>query len=102
MLARDVGKLFDLSRRGILLQVNARSLTGEHGRSTKRVAERLVTEGAAQFVASDAHNSVSRPLILSQARRAVEKLVGAETAEELFYLNPQRAIQGENISSLYY
>ena len=102
MLARDVKKLFELSRRGILFQVNARSLTGGHRKAAKKVAERLVAEGAAQFVASDAHNSVSRPLILSQARRAVEKLVGAETAEELFYLNPQRAIQGENISSLYY
>ncbi len=96
-LTGDVGKLFELSSRGILFQVNARSLTGEHGRFIKRITERLVAEGAVQFVASDAHDPVSRPLILSQARRAVEKLVGEETAEELFYLNPQRALRGENI-----
>ena len=98
-LSRDVERLFELSRRGILFQVNARSLTGGHGRSIKRITERLVAEGAVQFVASDAHDPVSRPLILSHARRAVEKLVGEETAEELFYLNPQRALRGESVNS---
>jgi protein-tyrosine phosphatase len=41
--------------RGAVLQVNVDSLLGAHGRTARRVAERLVRGGGAYLVASDGH-----------------------------------------------
>jgi protein-tyrosine phosphatase len=55
---------------GSLAQVNAQSLTGEHGEDARAAAWRLIDEGLVAVIASDAHGP-TRPPALQAARRAL-------------------------------
>jgi protein-tyrosine phosphatase len=53
---------------GARAQVNAQSLTGEHGPAARTAALKLIREGLVAIVGSDAHGP-TRPPLLAQARR---------------------------------
>ena len=53
---RAPDRMRDIMGRGPLVQVNAGSLTGEHGPEARRAAEALLRSGWAHFLASDAHS----------------------------------------------
>jgi protein-tyrosine phosphatase len=55
---------------GSLAQVNAQSLTGEHGEDARAAAWRLIDQGLVAVIASDAHGP-TRPPALRAARRAL-------------------------------
>jgi protein-tyrosine phosphatase len=58
---------------------------------------RWIAEGLIHFVASDAHNTTSRPLRLRPAYEAVETKFGVEMAEALFVSNPRAAFEGQEL-----
>ncbi len=72
-----------LNALGCLMQITAGSVTGSFGRLARRHAERMLEEGRVDIVASDAHNTAGRPPLLSRARDAVEKRLGADEAEAM-------------------
>lgn len=75
---------FEIIRKmGALIQVNASSLVGRHGTEVEKTAFRLVKTGWADFVGSDIH--VFRPNNMREALRLVEKKVGPERANRLFF-----------------
>ena len=81
---------------GVLFQITAAALTGEHGPDERRTARELVRDGFAHFVASDAHGPDRRPPGMARARREVERLLGA-AAGRLFDENPARIARGESL-----
>ncbi len=83
--------------RGILFQVNARSLMKRAPTPLRRIAEDLVMSGAVHFVASDAHNPENRPVELREAYEHTIDLTDEETANRLFIVNPRAAITGDRI-----
>lgn len=85
--------------RGILTQVNARSIMKDAPSHLRHTAERLILTGAAHFVASDGHHPDTRPVELREAYEHVVELAGEDTAERLFIENPRKAITGESIST---
>jgi protein-tyrosine phosphatase len=88
----------ELVRLGALMQINAGSLTGNFGRSIRKVAETLLKRDIAHVVASDAHDSSSRSVqVLPQAYEKTSKLVGREKAERLFKHNPRLILKGEGL-----
>lgn len=93
-------KIYDLVYRGVLIQVNAGSITGVFGEQVRGFSEELLRYGLVHLVGSDAHNSDSRPLILSEARAVTAELVGEGAAEVLFHTNPARVIAGDKIEVL--
>jgi protein-tyrosine phosphatase len=77
---------------GSLAQLNAQSLTGEHGDSARRAAWELLDAGMIAVVASDAHGP-SRPPALRSARRAlVEGGLSHSAAEALVGTGPRRLL----------
>jgi protein-tyrosine phosphatase len=93
----DPGKLTELVRQGLLLQVNASSLLGSGGNARlHRFAERLCREGLAHAIASDAHRATSwRPVTdLSSAAEAAAALVGVDRARWLTCDAPAAIIAG--------
>jgi len=54
-LQNDFRRLATISRTGSVLQVNARSLSGFYGSRVRAFAERIVREGHAGLIGSDAH-----------------------------------------------
>ena len=69
--------------RGWLLQANATSLLGYHGRACEAAGWRLVEEGAIDLVASDGHRA-ARPPFLDGAYELACARVGKPAARPLF------------------
>ncbi len=72
-----------LAERGWLLQANATSLLGRHGRGPHDTGWRLVEDGLVSVMGSDGHRP-ARPPFLDEAYAAVRARVGEEAADELF------------------
>jgi len=81
-------KVLDLVGQGCLIQVTAGSFTGAWGGRSQTIAEWLLKKEAIDLVATDAHDPVHRPPVLSKAFDRVSKLAGLDTAEQLFVENP--------------
>ncbi|MFA7057128.1 MAG: CpsB/CapC family capsule biosynthesis tyrosine phosphatase [Candidatus Cloacimonadales bacterium] len=94
------GIVKEFMRRDVLIQVNASSLLGYHGRKVKEVAWRLLYKGYAHFVASDDHCRHSDYLLKKAYNKVVDK-IDEKTAKLLFYDNPLRVYNNEEIMTFY-
>jgi protein-tyrosine phosphatase len=83
---------------GCLMQVTASAFTGFWSERPKKVAEWLLKRGAVHVIASDGHDPVGRPPVMSQGREAIEKLAGREAAEALSVHNPTAIINDEKLA----
>jgi protein-tyrosine phosphatase len=73
---------------GCAVQVTASALTGAWGERSGQVARQLLKKRAVHFLATDAHDTVRRPPILSEGRKLVEKDFGLDYARALVEQNP--------------
>jgi protein-tyrosine phosphatase len=96
-LAREPKLVDALAKRGILFQVNARSLSGSARSEDRFAAETMLRMGAIHFVASDAHHPDVRPARLREAFDRVCELAGEDRARALFITNPRAAIAGDRV-----
>lgn len=87
-------RLYRWLHQGCYLQVTAGSILGRFGRGATEWAERWLKENRVHFVASDAHNLISRPLKLRQAYEKVAALRGEDVAKALFRDNPAAVFEG--------
>jgi protein-tyrosine phosphatase len=81
--------------RGCYVQVTAQSLLGQFGERAQKYALQWLDEDMVHFVASDAHDTKRRPLLLRKAYEAVSERRGKEVAEALFQGNPMAAFEGQ-------
>ena len=84
-------------RQGCFAQVTGGALTGGFGAGAQQDALRWVGEGLIHFVASDAHNTRSRPLRLQRAYDVIVDRFGQEKARSLFLDNPLAAFEGREL-----
>jgi protein-tyrosine phosphatase len=89
-------KVVELAKDGCLIQVTANSLTGYWGVRSQRMAEMLLKKDAIHVIASDAHDPVNRPPLLSQAFDRVCRLAGQHVAHALFVDNPGAVVSAAN------
>lgn len=82
---------------GALFQITAGSITGNFGTKARDSALRMIRNGHAHAVASDAHDHIHRPPLLSDAYKLVGDKFGAVEAKRLFRDNPFRIIMGQFI-----
>ena len=85
-------RVLELARDGFLIQITANSLTGYWGSRSQRMAELLLKKDAVHVIASDAHDTVSRPPLLSRAFDRVCQLAGQNVAHALFVDNPSAIV----------
>jgi len=90
-------KLKEWRKRGILFQINSKSIIGRYGKTVKNLAIKMLKDGLVDFVASDTHNSkwgfdfdVTRPIL--------EKYVGKPKTDELLGQNARRLLLTEKIN----
>ena len=88
VLEDDVACLRRELAAGTLLQVNAFSLTGQHGKSAEVAAFQLVRRGMAGVVASDAHGGWRVPALSLAFEHMVGSGVGEGLAVRLTDVNP--------------
>jgi protein-tyrosine phosphatase len=99
-LARDEDfkRLEKLVDSGVLIQLNAGSLSGRFGKKIREYADRLLQKELVDLISSDAHDLESRPITsMAEAYKKIKNHFGAEKAQELFEENPQKILQAENI-----
>ena len=85
---QSLGSVQRLIKMGAKIQVNAGSLLGREGIKQMIWTRKLLKEGLVHVVASDAHDTESRPPELAKAATFLEKKLGQSKAEELLWKNP--------------
>lgn len=90
-------RLFHWLQQGCYSQITGQSLLGRFGKAAQEAAERWLDAGAIHFLASDAHNTTSRPLKLRETYELVAKRRGEEVARALLVENPMAAFEGRSL-----
>lgn len=90
-------RLRDLVGRGALVQANASSLTGDHGKLVAQTAKLLVRNELVHILASDAHSATWRPpgLVEGLAVAARELGVWPEQLEWMVDAGPRQILSGD-------
>ena len=78
-----------LAEKEIPIQLNARSLVGRNGKRVRRFCHRLLKEGSAAVIASDAHDPNEFDARLDEAYRIVADKYGVEYANAIFWRTPR-------------
>ena len=68
--------LYELVKEGALSQITASAVLGEKGKKMKRFTHELISNHLTHFIASDAHNTTSRPFDIRRALDIVEAKFG--------------------------
>lgn len=77
-----------------LFQITGKSVTGENGKHSFKIARNMVKDGLAHFVASDGHNIRHRPPCLADAVKVVKKIGGERAVRTIFEENPAQIVGG--------
>jgi protein-tyrosine phosphatase len=80
---------------GALVQLNADSVLGKRGFTLKRFCHRLLKQGKAHFIASDAHDRLNRTPLLRECFEYVSKRYGEDYAQVLLRDNARALLSGQ-------
>ncbi|MFA6074251.1 MAG: CpsB/CapC family capsule biosynthesis tyrosine phosphatase [Negativicutes bacterium] len=89
--------VLDWLHKGLLLQVNSKSITGLFGPEIQKCVLMLLENQVVSFVASDAHSIRGRNTKLLSAYEEVAVKFGAEYAEQIFITNSRAVFKSENV-----
>jgi protein-tyrosine phosphatase len=94
-LQMDQSRLVEWLRGGVLVQLTAGSVLGQMGKAAERMSHALLAKRWVHFLATDAHNTTSRPPRMQAAFDLVAKKYGPEYARFLCLSNPLAAYMGK-------
>ena len=94
-LVANPARMVEWMQNGMLVQVTADSVSGRFGKVAQKMANHLLDNRWVHFVATDAHNTSSRPPRMREARQAVAKRCGEAYAAALCEENPCLVFRGE-------
>lgn len=78
---------------GVWMQVTAGSLTGRFGKRPHYWGQKMLAEGLIHIIASDAHNTTSRPPLMADAFDVAVQEVGLDEAHHLVLTRPQGILE---------
>lgn len=96
-IRRDVTILEKWVNRGILVQINGPSLTGQMGDKVKATAENLLKWNLVHCIGADSHNNSYRSPNLSGERKKIRELIGQERAEQILFENPRCILMNQEL-----
>lgn len=91
-LMEDPSALYDMRKNGILVQMNAMSVTGDNGRQARKDVRGLLKKRLVDFVATDAHSDGRRAPYMRKCADTLYKKYGAEYAEGLLFRNAEELL----------
>jgi protein-tyrosine phosphatase len=83
----DISVLRELKKMGVLVQVNASSVTGDNGFAIKRNVRKLLKEQLVDFVGTDAHSDRHRAPLMEKCAEVLYKKYDTAYAEALLFEN---------------
>jgi protein-tyrosine phosphatase len=84
-----------LAQSGVWMQITCGSLTGRFGSRPKYWAERMLAEGIVHILATDAHNTTSRPPSMASAFAKAQSEVGLDEANNLVLIRPVNILDNQ-------
>ena len=90
-------RLLDWAKKGILFQLDLRSMGGKYGPQAKRLAEIMLHSDLVHFVGSDAHRVARSESAYLEELRSVKGIVGEERFREVTVGNPRRILEGKAV-----
>ena len=97
-IIRNPMRAYDFVQKGVLLQMNAGSLTGMYGETVRQAALQLLDARLIHFVGSDGHNNTKRPLVIRDAYDIIIQRCGETYATKIFQEFPWNAMSGNEIT----
>ena len=94
ILRQHPNLLFQWVERGYLTQITAASLLDEFSEEIRQFSIQLIEHRLAHMLVSDAHGLKTRKPKLSEARKVIEGIAGAEVARLMTYETPKRVLEG--------
>ncbi len=94
LLSNNLSQIHKWIGAGCYVQVTAGSFLGRFGKHALKFSLSLLKHEMVHFIASDAHDTKHRPLLLSAARQVIADERGEETAAALSEENPRAVIEG--------
>ena len=86
-----------LFQQGVWMQITAGSLTGRFGKRPRYWAHRMLAEGMVHILATDAHNTTTRPPLLAEAANIAAAELGREEAHNLVQARPNMILEDETM-----
>ena len=93
-LSDEPERILDWAKKGILFQLNLRSLSGHYGPQARQLADIMLNSDLIHFIGSDAHRVSSRELTYLEGLHKIQDIVGETRYQELTRLNPQTILEG--------
>lgn len=87
-------RILDWAKKGILFQLNLRSLSGHYGPQARQLAEIILSSDLIHVIGSDAHHVSRSELTYLEGLQSIKEIVGEERYQELTRLNPQTILEG--------
>lgn len=92
---KDLHTVRELAEMDCLFQLNASSIVGNHGTPSQRVAFKIIEEGFAHYMGSDAHG-LRRGFYMKEASEIIKKKYGAEVTELLTNENAKQLLLNQD------
>jgi protein-tyrosine phosphatase len=94
-LQKEPQRIAEWLRAGVLVQVTAGSVVGRMGQRARTMAHQLLAKRWVHFLATDAHNTTSRPPKMREAHDIVAEQYGPAYANLLCVSNPLAAFMND-------
>jgi protein-tyrosine phosphatase len=78
---------------GVWMQLTAASIVGRFGSRAMSRSRRLLLDGLVHIVATDAHDPVERPPLLSEAVSALRELMGSDETQNMIEARPAAILE---------
>jgi protein-tyrosine phosphatase len=89
-LKDNMEEIYNLTKLGLLLQINVGSLTGIYGKRAQRTVGRIIASGMAHFAATDSHDT---GILYRQPLQSLNE----ETINHLLKIHPAMVLSGETL-----
>jgi len=90
-------RILDWARKGILLQLDLRSLSGHYGPQARQLAEIMLSSDLIHVIGSDAHHVSGSESTYLEGLQGIKKITGETRYQELTRLNPQTVLEGNRL-----
>jgi len=98
VIIKDWTLLYGFVEKGVLIQITSGSISGKFGHEIFKCSKKIIKNRLAHIIASDAHNSESRPPVLLEAFTIAKKILGSDKeAYEMVYERPKKIINNKTI-----
>lgn len=97
----DLERIEEMIDSGYIIQVNASSLLGYHGKHAQKFAYELIDNGFIHVIASDTHRSTGRRIpCLQDVFNVLSKKYDYQTLKTLMFDNPLHIINDEDVETI--